>query len=88
MGPKIRMVVDYYIGTIQKNASDSPKHFYYIQVTSDKPRMTSRVATYFLSFTANQRTPEIAKHTAQIAKMIDLSAAALTISPILPEATN
>ena len=79
MGPKIR---------IQKKCFGAPKHFYYIQVTSDKPRMTSRVATYFLSFTANQRTPEMVKQTAQIAKMIDLSAAVLTISPILPDATN
>ena len=30
----------------------------------------------------------MAKQMAQIAKMIDLSAAALTISPILPDATN
>ena len=46
------------------------------------------VATYFLSFTTIQRTPEISKQMAQIAKMMDLSAALFTTSPILNEATN
>ena len=43
---------------------------------------------YFSFLTANQRMPEMAKHTAQMAKMIDLSAALLTTSPILKLATN
>ena len=46
-------------------------------------------AKFYLSFlTKSHRTPEISKQTAQMAKIIDLSAAAFTTSPILNEATN
>ena len=43
---------------------------------------------YFSFLTANQSTPDMAKHTAQITNIIDLSAALLTTSPILKLATN
>ena len=50
--------------------------------------MFKNINSYFLSFTAIQRIPEIRRQIAQIAKMIDLSSALFTTSPILNEATS